>query len=122
MEYRTGERESDPSVWIIGDTVLMDGVETCLRDLDLKHLVRWNEIDADFDANLKEYCPCLIIFELETSGSHRLLNLLIRKPGVYLIGIDLECNQVLVVNSLQMETRKMTDLYQIVREVTGAAN
>jgi hypothetical protein len=119
MEYGTVKRDSTPDVWIIGNTVLMDGVEACLRDLKLNNLIRWNGINADLDKNLNAHRPDLIIFERNTPGSYILLNLHKEKPGIHLLGIDLECNQVLVMNSFQIQARTMTDLFQIVKEVSG---
>jgi hypothetical protein len=116
MEYEPRTQEASSSIWIIGNSVLMDGVEACLKELRLKNLVRWNTINTDLDAYLKRRRPNVIIFELDTPGSYILLDLLKEQPGIHLLGIDLGCNQVLVMNSFQRHTRTMTDLYQIVTE------
>ena len=122
MQSRTDERNSLPGVWIIGNTVLMDGVEACLRELKLDNLVRWSAIGADFDHDLKASHPTVIIFERSTPGSYELLQLLKENPGIHLLGIDLECNQVLVMNSYQIQTRTMGDLHQIVQDITGGGS
>ena len=49
MQYSTAVEDSNPVVWIIGNTVLMDGVEACLRELKMDNLVRWNLISAEFE-------------------------------------------------------------------------
>lgn len=122
MQPRTDERNSLPGVWIIGNTLLMDGVEACLRELKLDNLVRWSTISANFDHDLKANHPTLIIFERNTPGSYELLQLLKENPGIHLLGIDLECNQVLVMNSYQIQTRTMGDLHQIVEDITGGGS
>lgn len=122
MQLRTDERNSLPGVWIIGNTVLMDGVEACLRELKLDNLVRRSTIGADFDHDLKASHSTLIIFERNTPGSYELLQLLKENPGIHLLGIDLECNQVLVMNSYQIQTRTMGDLHQIVQDITGGGS
>jgi hypothetical protein len=119
MQLRTDERDSLSGVWIIGNTLLMDGVEACLRELKLDNLVRWSTISADLDHDLKANRPTLIIFERNTPGSYELLQLLKENPGIHLLGIDLECNQVLVMNSYQIQTRTMGDLHQIVQDISG---
>jgi hypothetical protein len=97
----------------------MDGVEACLRELKMENLVRWNAISADFEKNLKAYHPKLIIFERDTPGANSLLYMLEENPGTHLLGIDLECNQVLIMNSFQIQTRSMSDLHRIVQDVAG---
>ena len=98
----------------------MDGVEACLKELRLTNLIRWDAINNEFNSYLKRHRPNLILFELDTPGSYILLDLLKEQPGIHLLGIDMECNQVLVMNSFQRQTRTMTDLYQIITEVSIA--
>lgn len=122
MQYSTGVEDSNPVVWIIGNTVLMDGVEAYLRGLKMDNLVRWNAINADFEKNLKAFHPKLIIFERDIPGAHNLLNVLAENPGTHLLGIDLECNQVLIMNSFQIQIRSMSDLHRIVQDVAGGGS
>jgi len=122
MQYRTGVEDSPPVVWIIGNTVLMDGVESCLRELKMDNLVRWNAISAEFEKNLKAYHPDLIIFERDAPGASNLLNLLAENPGTHLLGIDLEFHHVLVMKSFQIQARSMSDLHRIVQDVAGGGS
>ena len=122
MEPETGRQDANPDVWIIGHTVLMDGIEASLRELTLTDLTRWDTIDGDLAKQLKTHHPDLIIFQLDTPGSNILLDLLKEKPGIHLLGIDPECNQVLVINSIQKQTQTMSDLYQIVSDVSALVN
>lgn len=119
MECRLGQWDTKPDIWILGNTVLMEGIEGCLRDLDFDDLTRWKTINADFDENLKAHRPDLIIFERDRPDYFRLLRLLEDKPGIHLLGIDLECNQALVINSFYFPTRTMSDLLQFVQEIAG---
>lgn len=48
MKYSTAVEDSNPAIWVIGNTVLMDGGEACLRELKMENLVRWKAINADF--------------------------------------------------------------------------
>jgi hypothetical protein len=122
MQYSIGVEDSNPIVWIIGNTVLMDGVEACLREMKMDNLVRWNLISPEFEKDLKAYHPKLIIFERDTPGVRSLLSMLAENPGTHLLGIDLEFNQVLVMNSFRIETRSMSDLHRIVQEVAGSGS
>lgn len=119
MQERTKSQESNPVIWIIGNSVLIDGVAACLEDRNVPNLVRWEAVDVDLDANMHTSQPNLIIFELDTPGSYMLLDLLREQPGIYLLGINQNCNQVIVLNSYKQKTRTMSDLYQIIKEISG---
>lgn len=95
----------------------MDGIAANLQEHHTKNLVHWEKLDVNFDAKLRSNSPNLIIFELDAPGSYLLLDLLRHKPGIQLIGIDRNCEQVIVLNSFQRQSHSMADLYQIVQEV-----
>lgn len=112
-------QESKPFIWVIGDSVLMDGVANCLEDRMVPNLIRWKSLNIEMNANLRANQPSLIIFELDTPGSYILHDLLREQPGIHLIGLNQNCNQVLVLNSFKRNTRSLNDLYQIVQEISG---
>ena len=122
MGQKTESQVSRPIIWIIGNTVLMDGVAACLEERQITNLVHWDVLNADLDANLQASKPDLIIFELETPSTNMLLDLLKEQPGIQLLGLNQNCSQVIVLNSFQRTTRTMTDLYQVVQEVAGAGD
>jgi len=117
MEKTIRSQESRPVIWIIGNNVLMDGVTGCLEERLVADLVRWDDLKFDLDTNLNASNPNLIIFELDHPGSYMLLHLLRERPGIQLLGINQNCNQVIVLNSLTRKNSKMTDLYQIVEKL-----
>ena len=110
---------SKPFIWVIGDSVLMDGVANCLEDRMVPNLIRWKSLNMDMNANLRASRPSLIIFEMDTPGSYILHDLLREQPGIHLIGLNQNCNQVIVLNSFKRNTRSLNDLYLIVQEVSG---
>lgn len=117
MEHSSVIEAASSVVLIIGNTVLMDGVEACLRELQLDNLVHWNAVSAEFEKDLKECHPRLIIFERDASSAGILLNLLKANPGTHLLGVDYTCNHVLIMNSFQIQTRSMRDLQRIVQDI-----
>jgi hypothetical protein len=119
---RVEGKESRPMIWIIGNNVLMDGIAASLQEKQIKNLVHWEKLDVDFDAKLRSNTPNLIIFELDTPGSYILLALLRQQPGIQLIGVDQNCEQVIVLNSFQRQSHSMRDLHQIVQEVTKSGD
>lgn len=110
---------ASPVVLIIGNTVLMEGVDACLRELYMDNLIRWNAISADFEKDLKACHPKLIIFERDAPSVSILLNLLKDNPGTHLLGVDYKCHHVIIMNSLQIHTRSMSDLQRIVQDIAG---
>lgn len=110
-----------PSIWLIGNSMLMDGIEACLRKWKMDNLVHWNNTYACLTINLDNASPDLIIYECGIPGTSALLHLLTDCPGLHLLGIDLTSNQVLVMNSYQLQSPSMNDLSQIIQGLAGAA-
>lgn len=113
---------SRPIIWIIGNNMLMDGIAACLEERQIPNLIRWNSLHIDLQENLQACKPTLIIFELDTPGSYILLDLLREHPGINLLGVDRDCNQVILLNSSMRKTRTMSDLFQIVRETLAGGS
>lgn len=119
MQHKISVKDSKAAVWLIGNSMLIDGVESCLRDLKMDNLVRWNVINADFAKNLKASHPELIIFEQGSPEVDKLLNMIQEYPGINMLGIDLESNKVLIMDSFQIQIRSMSDLHRVVQDIAG---
>jgi hypothetical protein len=119
MQYSTAVESASPVVFIIGNTVLMDGVEACLQELQINNLIHWNAINAESETDLKAYHPKLIIFERDAPSTSILFNLLKDNPGTNLLGVDCNCHHVIIMNSFQIQTRSMSDLQRIVQDLAG---
>ena len=119
MQHSSAVEAASSVVLIIGNTVLMDGVEACLQELQMGNLVHWNAISAEFEKDLKVCHPKLIIFERDAPSANILLNLLKDNPGTYLLGVDCQCQHVLIMNSFQIQIRSMGDLQRIIQDIAG---
>lgn len=104
-------------VWVVGRSILMDGIATYLGESEFSSLVQWETINDDFLQNIEMNMPIVIIFELDDPGASIFLDLLRDRPGVHLLGIDQYCDKVIVLNSIQRKTRTMADLFQIIHEI-----
>jgi len=104
-------------VWVVGHSILMDGIATYLGESEFSSLVRWESINDDFIQNIGLNLPIVIIFELDDPGSLMFLDLLRDRPGVHLLGIDRYCDKMIELNSIQRKTRTMTDLYKIISQI-----
>jgi hypothetical protein len=102
-----------PLVALLGDSLLMDGVEAGLANKRALGIVRLDTSIADIGERLKSLNPELIVFELDTPRSTAVLSLLREQPGTLLLGLDLACSQVIVLNSNRYPTRTMKELCQL---------
>ena len=93
----------------------MEGVATSLENGQRLGVVRMDASLADVDERLKSLNPELVIFELDSPRSPTILSLLRERPGTLLLGLDLDCSQVIVLNSSLHLTRNMKELGQLVQ-------
>jgi hypothetical protein len=119
MENSRKKPDSMGSIWIIGNSVLMDGVTACLEDQKVPDLLRFDAINVNSVKKLRTEQPILIIFELDTSNSSYLIDLLRQRSDIHLLGIDQDCNQLIVFNSSTRKALTISSLYQIVKEISG---
>lgn len=122
IKETAGFLESRPAILVIGSNVLMEAVANCLEDKMVSNLIRWDCINFDLKATLQVLLPGLIIFEVDTPGQYMLLDLLREHPGIHLLGINQDSNQVIVLSSVQRNILTLNDLYNIVKEIAGDWN
>ena len=106
--------KKQPVVVILGHSLLMEGVAVSLANVEELSLVRIESSVSDIWQQVEALSPDVIVFELEVPHSPFILSLLKERPGILLIGLDVACNRVIVLNSRQLITSTMHDLYQIV--------
>ena len=110
--------ETRSLVVLLGDSVLMDGVAVGLEDRQFG-VVRLDATDDDIGGRLTALTPDLIVFELDSPRSPSILSLLREQPDTLLLGLDLTCSQVIVLNSHRYITRTMKELCQLVQTEVG---
>ena len=107
--------QKQPLIVLLGDSVLIDGVAAGLAGRQVPEMVRIATFNGDIAERLKALEPDLIVFELDAPRSSSIFSLLRQQPGIMLLGLDLDYNQVIVLNSHQHITSTMNDLYQLVQ-------
>lgn len=108
--------KKQPVVILLGDSMLMEGVAVSLACNEALRTQRLDPAAADLHARLGSIAPDLIAFELGTEWSHAILSLLQEQPGSLLLGLDLNCSRVIVMNSHQHLTKSMQELYQLFQD------
>lgn len=112
-----------PLVVLLGDSVLMDGVAVGLADRQALGVVRVEGSTLEIGERLRTLEPDLIVVELDNPQSPSILSLLREQPDTLVLGLELNCNRVLVLNSHQHAARTMTELFHVVRaEVSQTAH
>ena len=103
-----------PVAAVLGDSLLMEGVamsllrypQLSLNHLDSSSVNTWQQVNT--------LSPAIVVLELELSQSPLVISLLKDKPGILLIGLDLECSRVIVLNSRHQAMHTIHDLYRLI--------
>ncbi|MBL7202080.1 MAG: hypothetical protein ISS56_18220 [Anaerolineae bacterium] len=114
--------EKRPLVVLLGESVLMDGVAVSLGDQRALDVKRTGICAVGLRERLQSLKPDLIVVELDTRGSQSIVSLLRDQPSTLLLGLDLTCSRVIVLNSHQHMTRTMNDLCQVVQAEVSQAS
>jgi len=104
-----------PRIVLVGDSVLMDSVADYLAVRRVPGVLRG--ACATIDDQFEFLRPDLILFELGQPCSDRVIALLQRRPGLAMIGLDLNSTRAIVLGSHQRVIDTMEDLYQVVQAI-----
>lgn len=114
--------EKRPLVVLLGESVLMDGVAVSLGDQRVLDVRRTHISAVGLRERLQSLKPDLIVVELDTQGSQSIVTLVREQPSTLLLGLDLTCSRVIVLNSHQHMTPTMNDLCQVVQAEVSQAS
>ena len=117
MKQGNGGAAADPTIWIIGDSILMEGVLACLTVQGSANLVRLTDLLTSEMPVWEK--PDLIIFELGIPWVEQVAGFLPDQDSMKLLGLDRESHEVLVLDCLKCPMQSMSDLFRIVQEATG---
>jgi hypothetical protein len=103
-----------PLVVLLGDSVLIDGVAVSLGGSQVMGVARISTLTSNIDECLESLKPDVVVFELDSPYSSLVFSLLREQPELRLVGLDLACSQVIVLNSHQHTMGAMSELAHIV--------
>jgi hypothetical protein len=102
-------------VSIIGESVLMEGIVVSLKNNTQINLQRIPASEMKDTLRLiAEFKPEVIIYVLGHPEIESFISQLQMKPDVRFIGLDLECNKVLVMDSHLHRSLSLEDLQQLI--------
>ena len=103
----------------LGDSLLMDAVEANLTGRDSLHLVRVRAAGHAPGQRLNSLFPDLIIFDFDAIHFELLLPLIRSRPGLPLLGLDINSNKIIALSSQQYPALNTDDLTRIIQRQTG---
>jgi hypothetical protein len=110
------------TIWVIGESVLSDGIAASLQALQPGSQVVRKGIDLDFFKQYTEQQPQLIIYEKSSPDFERLIQIIRQEPGLCLLGIDLEGKPALLTQNAPILTESMAELSDLVLELARASD
>ena len=97
----------------------MEAVAASLASWWTLAVIRLEGDAVDVKERLRSLAPDVIIFELDSPSSPIILSLLIERPQILLIGLDLDSSRVIVLDSHPQAARTMNELYLVVQAKAG---
>ncbi len=110
------------SVVLLGNSILLDGVAISLGERLQASVLQLDTSLPDIAERLNFLHPRLIIFELESPCSASLWPVIKEQKGAFLMGLNSECCQVVLIESNQQSIRSMQDFCQLVKMISENGN
>lgn len=101
-------------VSIIGESVLVEGIAVGLDLNPPDNVQRIQAYDANTRCLIRDFNPNVIIYLLGSPGLDALVSQIELRDGIRLIGLDLDRNQVLIVDSSMRHSLSMGALQQLI--------
>lgn len=106
-------------VAVIGESVLVEGIAVGLEDDPFLTVLRLPERADNILQLLIDFRPDVVIFPLGCPELETTLSQLRNDHGVRFVGLDIDCNQALVVDSKLHFSLSMESLQQLIVEEGG---
>lgn len=103
-------------VVLYGSSLFITGLEASLKVVPDLEIQRVEVKQQDSLDRLRAQAPDVIIIELGIATGDKTINLLKSFPGVALIGLDPESNQLMVLSLQQESVLTTADLVQVIQK------
>ena len=108
------------TVFLYGQSLLLAGVAASLQKcpgLQVTHATTW----AEASQLLAEQVPDVLIFDMTNANETHILPLLLKNPGLLLIGLDPEHNRAVLLGGQETRALTLEGLGDIVQGRSGHA-
>ena len=110
--------EKRTQVVVYGSSIAMAGIAASLQADAGLDVVRLNRLGPTSQPSLDELNPAVIAFDLSDPPSGVDLTLLCERPGLLLVGVDPDSDELLIVSSRQRRAVSAADLLEAIdREI-----
>lgn len=101
-------------VSIIGESILVEGIMVGLENIPLVTMQRIHADDEDTLQLISNFKPDILISPLVLPGIIELLSIIKLLPGLRLVGLDIECNQVLIIDCHMHHSLSMDEFQKLI--------
>lgn len=101
-------------VLLFGESLLLDSVEARLAGCEAVSVMRLRTAAPEVAARLYSLNPDLIIFDLDGDNFRSLIPFLRMESGAPLLGLDINCNQVVTLVPQRHTVLNLEDLCQVI--------
>lgn len=118
----TNQMVGNQDRWLValfGESLFMDMVEAGLRESSEFGVVRIDSSLDDAGVHLQSLHPDLVVLDLNTPQFQSAVVLLRDQPGIPVLCLDANCNQVMTLSSQQHTPATVEDLGGLVRAAVG---
>jgi hypothetical protein len=106
---------------LFGDSLLLDSVEAGLAHDEGWSVIRLRTPVPEVAARLQRLDPSLVIFDLDGVNFGSLMPFLKMKPGVPLLGLDINCSNVVALACDHYRALSLRDLKDVILRHAGVA-
>jgi hypothetical protein len=104
-----------PLLVLFGDSLILDSVEASLADGQAFSVLRLRTAHPEVAERLQALAPALVIFDLDAPNLRSILPFLRAKPGVPLLGVDINGSTAVSLTCAHHLVENHFDLQEIIR-------
>ncbi len=101
---------------IFGNSVFLAGIKVQLEQVPAFELITLEAVQTEVVDRIRACQPQAVIFDLTMGYPDFALSLLHEQPGLLLLGVDPNSNELLVLSSHPQQALSVSDLVQIIQQ------
>ncbi len=115
MEKKTGTHGRNPRLILYGNSIFLAGIKAQLAHDPALELITVEAVRTDVVDWIRACQPQVVFFDLAMGYLDFAVALLHEQPGLLLIGVDPDSNELLVLSSQQKRAVAMADLLKVIQ-------
>lgn len=103
-------------LFLLGNSVFLAGIKAQLGRVSALELITLESVPADVARWARLYRPQALLFDLSMEHPDFVVALLREQPGLLLLGVDPNSNELLVLSGHPQQALSVSDLVQIIQQ------